>query len=197
MRQILSFLLVVVVFAAGVSAQDNPLKKSARGDWAKYLITTKNETVPLLSQKDQPRWRAVTNIADEFVRVDEYIMFGERRSGAGASAYNFKERYEPVPGIVKGANIKIISTSKDKLTIAGKQYECTKIVRKVDQALDESKVQSSWIGTSTLWLCDKLPLGLAKMENTYQIQLMKGDEAQKITETWVLAESGFKNWKED
>lgn len=197
MKQIFCYLLAAVVFAAGALAQDHPLKKSARGDWAKYSVTTNNETIPLMSSKDQQRWRAVTNATDDFVRVDHYTMFGNRRVGAGNSMYTFKERYEPVAGIKQAATVKIVSTSKDKLTIAGKQYECTKVVRKIDQPLDAAKIQSSWVGTSTLWICDKLPLGLAKMENVYQVQLDKSDKAQKVSEIWVLVDSGFKNWKEN
>jgi hypothetical protein len=68
-------------------------------------------------------------------------------------------------------------------------------VRKIEQPLDESTLQSSWVGTSTLWICDDLPLGLAKMENVYETRLSKSDKGQKLTEMWVLAEFGFKNWK--
>jgi hypothetical protein len=124
-------------------------------------------------------------------------MFGGRRSGAGGNLWYFKDRFEPVPGIGKSAKVEVISTSNAKLTVLGKPYNCTKIVRKIDQPLDESTVQSSWIGTSTLWICDDRPLGLAKMENVYQTKLSKSDKGQKLTETWVVAEFGFKNWKED
>ena len=97
----------------------------------------------------------------------------------------------------KSAKIQVVSTSKEKLSIAGKQYECTKVVRKVDQALDEATMESSWNGTSTIWYCPQVPLGLAKMENTYHSRLTKDDEGMKITETWVLVESGFKDWKDE
>lgn len=196
MRQFMCCLLAVTCVAV-VSAQENPLKKCSRGDWAKYLVTTKNETVPLMSGKDQPRWRAISNVTDEFVRIDNYTTFGGNRVSAGGTLSYLKERFEPVNGIASSIKIQVISSSKDKLTIAGKQYDCTKIVRKIDQPLDESQMQTSWIGTSTLWICDGIPLGLAKMENAYQSKMTKSDEGQKIVETWVVAESGFKNWKGD
>ena len=187
--------LLAIVFVAVVSAQENPLAKSSRGDWAKYLITINNETVPLASGKDQPRWWAVSDVGDGFVRIDGYMMFGGSRVGAGGNLFYFKEHFEPVSGLGKSAKVQVISTSKEKLTINGKQYDCTKIVRQIDQPLDESNVQAGWSGTSILWICDEFPLGLAKMENTYQSNMSKSDKGQKIRETWVIAEFGFKNWK--
>jgi hypothetical protein len=189
--------LFAFAFATGVSAQENPFKKSSSGDWVKYLVTTKNETVPAMSTKDQPRWKAITNKTDEFVRIDNYIMFGERRSGAGADLSYLKDPYEPVAGVAKSTKIQVVSTSKEKLTINGKQYECVKRVRKINQPVDESQLISSWIGTSTLWLCDDIPFGLAKMENAYQLKLTKDDQGQKLVESWTVAEFGFKNWTGD
>jgi hypothetical protein len=187
--------LLVVTFVAVVSAQENPLAKSSGGDWAKYLVTTKNETVPLMSGTDKPRWWAVSGVSDGFVRIDSYMMFGGSRVGAGGNMFSLKDRFEPVPGLGKSAKVQVTSTSKERLTINGKGYDCTKIVRTIDQPLDESIVQASWSGTSTLWICDELPLGLAKMENAYQTQMSKSDKGQKLIETWVIAEFGFKNWK--
>jgi hypothetical protein len=189
--------LLALTFVAMAYGQDNPFKRCAIGDWAKYVVSSKNETVPLMSVKDQPRWRVISNASDEWVRCDNYLVFGGQRRSGGGTIYNFKDRYEPVPGIAQSAQLKIVSSAKEKVTVNGKQYDCTKIVRKIDQPLDEAKLITSWIGTSTLWLCDQVPLGLVKMENVYETQLTKSDKANKITETWVLAESGFKNWKEE
>ena len=148
-----------------------------------------------MSEKDQPLWWTVSDVREGLVRVDGYMMFGGRRAPAGGTLFHFKDRFEPVLEVVKSAKVQVLSTSKEKLSINGKQYDCTKIVRKIDQPLDESKLQTSWSGTSTLWICDQLPLGLAKMENAYQIKRSKSDNGEKITETWVIAEFGFKNWK--
>ena len=194
MKRIASILLAVAIGAAAL-AQENPLTKSSVGDWAKYLVTTKNETVPLMSSKDQPKWRALSNVTNEFVRIDSYVMFSGRRSGAGGTLSYFKDRYEPIMGIVKSAKVEVTSSTKETLTIKGKQYSCNKIVRKINQPLDEANVVSSWIGTSTIWVCTDLPLRLARMENVYETRLSKSDKGQKIGETWVLDDFGFKNWK--
>jgi len=186
--------LFVVTSAAG---QDNPLARSSNGDWVKYLVTTKNETEPLLSSKDLPRWKAITNVGPDFVRIDDYMFFGGRRVGGGGSIAEFKNRYEPVPGIVQATKVQVTSTTKEKLTINGKSYSCTKLVRKIDQRLDENTLQTGWSGTSTLWLCNDIPLGLAKMENAYHSRLVSSDAGQKVVETWIVTEFGFKNWKED
>jgi hypothetical protein len=179
-----------------VSAQENPLTKCAVNDWAKYLVTTKNETVPLMSTKDRPVWLAVRNADKDFVYLDNYSMWGNSRHAAGGSPHHpGHERFEPVPDIAISTPVEIVSTSKEALTINGVKYECTKVVRKIDQPLDDKKLVGAWKGTSTLWICDKLPLGLAKMENVCETRSSKSDKGQKITETWVIAEFGFKNWK--
>jgi hypothetical protein len=104
-------------------------------------------------------------------------MFGGRRSNGGGTLYHTNEPFEPAPGIGKTAKIDIVSTTKEKLTIKDKQYDCTKIVRKIDQPLDEKSIISSWNGTSTLWICNELPLGLAKTENAYE-NVKKGQRAK-------------------
>jgi hypothetical protein len=149
----------------------------------------------LMSTKDQQRWWTVSNVDEGFVRVDSYMMFGGNRVGGGGNMYTFKERFEPVAGIGKTAKVQIVSSSAEKLSIKGKQYTCTKIVRKIDQPLDDEKVVMGWLGTSTLWICNDVPLGLAKMENSFQQTLSKSDKPQKIVETWVVDDFGFKNWK--
>lgn len=188
--------LLAVALAAAASAQENPLAKSSQGDWAKYLVTTKNETVPLMSSKDSPRWRTVSDVDEKYVRVEGYQEFGNRRvrSGGGVLCY-FKDPYEPIWELGGTAKIQLTSSTKENLTINGKQYACTKIVRKVDKTLNENTAQASWVGTSTIWVCNDLPLGLAKMENVYEKKMSKSDKGQKIVETWILAEFGFKNWK--
>ena len=195
MRQIL-FSLLALTCVAMVSAQDNPLTRCAVNDWAKYLVTTKNETVPLMSTKDRPVWLAVRNADKDFVYLDNYSMWGKARHAAGGSPHHpARERFEPVPDIAISTPVEIVSTSKEALTINGVKYDCTKVVRKIDQPLDDKKLVAAWKGTSTLWICDKLPLGLAKMENVCETRSSKSDKGEKITETWVIAEFGFKNWK--
>jgi hypothetical protein len=189
--------LLAVAFVTVASAQDNPLKRCAVGDWAKYLVTTKNETIPMMSGKDKPNWRVVAVVIEDAVRINGYFMIGQNRSSTGGAIYSSKEPYEPVAGLSRSKKVKVVSTSKEKLTIGGKQYDCTKIVRKVDQPLDETTFSASWIGTSTLWFADSVPLGLVKMENSYFTKLTKEDDGMKIAETWVLAEYGFKDWKEE
>jgi hypothetical protein len=194
MKQIL-FCMLAIVAATAVSAQENPLAKSSRGDWARYLVTSTNETEPLMSSKDQQRWWNVSNVGEGFVRIDSYLMFGGNRVGGGGNVYYFKDHFEPVAGIGKSAKVQVVSTSTEKLSIKGKQYGCTKIVRKIDQPLDEANIVMGWAGTSTIWICSDIPLGLAKVENRYLSTMSKSDKAQKIVETWVVDDFGFKNWK--
>ena len=196
MKHLVCCLLALAVGTVA-SAQDNPLAKSSAGDWAKYLVTTKNETIPLMSTKDQQHWRVVKFVDNDAVGINGYFMVGENRSTTGGNIYNLKDRYEPVLGIMRSKQVKVVSTSKEKLTVGGKQYECTKIVRKVNQPVDEAAMESSWIGTSTVWMSEAVPLGLVKMENAYHTRLTKDDEGMKISETWVLAEYGYKDWKEE
>ncbi len=55
-----------------------------------------------------------------------------------------------------------------------------------------------WNGTSTIWVCPDIPVGgIVKIENQYQSQDTAGSKPQKISETWMLADFGFKDWKEE
>ena len=188
-------LMIVATSFATANAQDNPLAKTAVGDWAKYIVNTVNETVPMMSAKDKPYWRYAAVVIDGSVRINGEYFVGENKAIDGGVIHNIKDRYEPAVGLTNSKNVKVVSTSKEKVTAGGKQYDCTKIVRKVDQPVNEETFAASWIGTSTLWVSDAVPLGLVKMENAYHMKMTKDDEGMKIKETWVLAEFGFKNWK--
>lgn len=187
--------LLVVASLTAANAQNNPLAKTAVGDWAKYIVNTTNETIPMMSAKDKPHWRYAAVVLDDAVRINGEYFVGENKAIDGGTIHNLKDRYEPALGLRNSKNVKIVSTSKEKITVGGKQYDCTKIVRKVDQPVNEATFGASWVGTSTLWVSDAVPLGLVKMENAYHTKMTKDDEGMKIKETWVLAEFGFKDWK--
>ncbi len=178
-------------------SQVNLLTKAAVGDWAEYSVTRENETIPLMSFKDQKHWRAISVVDESGVRMDEYLMFGgDRRTSLGRIVY-FSKPFEPISGLAEAATVTIVSESAETLTLASKSYACTKIQRKINQPLNDEKLQTKWVGTSTIWISPDVPLGgLVKMENTYEEQLNSSIEANKIVETWVLTDFGFKNWKE-
>jgi hypothetical protein len=196
MKRFLCCLLALSVVALA-SAQENPLAKASVGDWAKYTINRTNETIPMMSAKDQPYWRYAMVVLEDAVRINGQYFVGGNKSTDGGIIHSLKDRYEPVSGLGKSKYVKVVSTSKEQLTVAGKKYDCVKIVRKVDQPVDEATFAASWVGTSTLWVSAAVPLGLVKMENAYHTRLTKEDEGMKIKETWVLVESGFKNWPEE
>jgi hypothetical protein len=151
----------------------------------------------LLSVKDQQRWRVVSTVLDTGVRVDNYSTVAGSRTGMGESLYYFDKPYEPVTGISPDAKIEVVSTTPDNVTIKGKALACTKVVRKVTQPVSAATFQAGWNGTSTIWLCPDVPVGgLVKVENHYQSQLFADSKPNTIVETWLLTDSGFKNWKE-
>jgi len=72
---------LVILFAATLTfatAQVNLLTKASFGDWAEYSVTRENKTIPLMSFKDQKRWRIISTVDDSHVRIDE----GGRAEGA-------------------------------------------------------------------------------------------------------------------
>jgi hypothetical protein len=175
----------------------HPLAKASDGDWVQFTVNQKNETVPLMSVKDQPRWRVVSTVLETGVRVDYYTMFAGRRSGMGGALYYFNKPYEPVNDISAEAKIEVISSTADTVTIKGKALACTKVVRKVTQPVNAATFRPGWNGMSTIWLCPDIPVGgLVKVENDYQSQLTADSKPNKIAETWLLSDFGFKNWKE-
>jgi hypothetical protein len=100
------------------------------------------------------------------------------------------------PAITRLDNKHGTNQDAENLTVKGKSYACTKIVRKVSRAADISEIQSGWNGTSTLWLSPDVPVGgLVKIENRYASQQTPGSKPNMITETWLLTDFGFKNWK--
>jgi hypothetical protein len=180
------YLVLTLSVATIASAQENPLGKTSVGDWAKYTINRTNETIPMMSAKNQPYWRYAMVVLDDAVRINgQYYV------------HSLKDRFEPVSGLGNSKYVKVVSTAKEQVTVAGKKYDCVKIVRKVDQPVDETNFTASWVGTSTLWVSTAVPLGLVKMENAYHTKLNKEDDGMKIKETWVLTECGFKNWPEE
>lgn len=192
------FLIALFVTASAFAeGQVNLLTKADFGDWAEYSVTRENKTIPMLGFKDQKRWRTVSVVDESGVRIDEYFMMaGQRTTGLGRIV-SLSKPFEPISGLAETARVTVVSESAETLTLAGKSYSCTKIQRKINQPVDDEKFQAKWEGTSTLWICPDVPLGgLVKMENSYTEQLNSSVEANKIVETWMLTDFGFKDWKE-
>ena len=106
------------------------------------------------------------------VRIDNYAIIAGHRSTMGGSFRYFNKPFEPVNELSEGAKIDIVSTTTENVTVKGKSYACTKIVRKVSRPVDISKIQSGWSGTSSIWLSPDAPVGgLVKIENRYSSQL--------------------------
>jgi hypothetical protein len=201
MRKASLMILVVaaLVFpAVSAAAQTaNPLTKASQGDWAQYAVSVDNATVPIMNMKDQQRWRVVSVVQATGVRIDNYSVMPGGRTSMGGSVSNFDKPFEPVFEIASGAKIEVVSSAPETLTVKGKPYACTKIVRQVSRTLNPASMQSGWNGTSTIWLCPEIPVGgVVKIENRYESQLTGEAKPEKIKETWMLVDFGFKDWKE-
>jgi hypothetical protein len=201
MRKASLMILVVAVLvfpAVPAAAQTaNPLTKASDDDWAEYAVSVDNATVPILNMKDQQRWRVVSVVQATGVRIDNYSIMPGGRTSMGGSVSSFDKPFEPVFEIGNGAKIEVVSSAPETLTVKGKPYACTKIVRKVSRTLNPASMQTGWNGTSTIWLCPEIPVGgVVKIENQYESQLTGEAKPEKIKETWVLVDFGFKNWKE-
>ena len=189
MKIIGSITLALIALCFAYAEAVHPLDKAALNDWAQFTVNMKNETTPLLSVENQQRWRVVSVVQATGVRVDNYSTMAGKRTRMGGSLYYFNKPYEPVSGIPLDAKIEVVSTTSDNVTIKNQVLSCTKIVRKV--------TQTGWNGTSAIWLCPDIPVGgLVKVENRYESRLTAESKPNKIVETWLLTDSGFKNWKE-
>lgn len=201
MKKSKTFVTILVVFFAVLNLAwgqtgTNPLAKAQVGDWAQYVFNSQNGTVPMLSVKDQQHWRVISVVLKTGVRIDEYFIMAGKRNGPLGRLANFDKPFEPVNGIGEGAKIDIVSSSQENLAVNGKTYACTKIVRKVVQLADIMKGQEGWNGTSTIWICPDIPVGgVVRIENRYESQLTPDSKPNKLVETLILTDFGFKNWK--
>jgi hypothetical protein len=191
------FAAVLARGAAPAGQTSNPLSKAGQGDWAQYAVSVDNATIPIMNVNDQPRWRVVTVVQATGVRIDNYSIMPGGRASMGGSLFSFGKPFEPVFEIVNGTKIEVASSTPESLTVKGKTAACTKIVRKVSRPVDATTMQSGWNGTSTVWLCPDFPVGgVVKIENLYEARRTADSKPEKIKETWVLTDFGFKNWKE-
>jgi hypothetical protein len=197
MTKILITSFVLLVSALDASGQGtNPVAKAAVNDWAKYTVNTQNATLPSLSVQNQDHWRVVSVVLPTGVRIDNYVMIAGSHTSMGGSLLPSNKPFEPVLELSNGAKIEVVSSTAENVTVKGKSYACTKIVRKVSRQVDMSNLQSGWNGSSTIWLSPDIPVGgLVKIENRYTTQLTPDSEPNSITETWLLSDFGFKNWK--
>jgi hypothetical protein len=189
--------LSLMISSLSLAQTANPLSKAGQGDWVKFTVNIENQTEPFLSVKDKEHWRDVSSVQPTMARIDNYTTMGGRRAGLGPIMVEFDKPYEPVPGLA-GAKIKVFSSAAESLTVKGKTYACTKIVRQISKPVDAAMLESGWNGTSTIWVCPDIPVGgVVKIENQYESQLTADSKPNKINETWVLADFGLKNWVEE
>lgn len=193
MKKLFIPVLLGLVSILAVHAGDNPLASAKKGDWAKYLVTTDVEGNRFLSSRDVPRWWAVDSTnADGRVVIRNFMFIQGKRVSAGGSVFHAKGSFEPI-AFSKNARVEIASRSMESITALGRSVECIKIVRRVDSPCGPGR--PGWVGTSTLWLSDSVPIGLARMENEYDFQIAPGGKPSHNHEIWTLAEAGS-DWKE-
>lgn len=162
---LLAVALGVAVAGFMFALQIHPLSEAGEGDWAQYSVTVDKSTTPLLSVKDQKRWRVVQNVDDSGIVIANYTEMGGGRATMGPVSVALDKPFEPVFEISQGAKIEIVSSGSESLTVKGKSYACTKTVRKVTRPSNAEIMQAAWNGTSTIWTSPDVPLGIVKIEN--------------------------------
>jgi hypothetical protein len=182
------FAILAVVSGIAVAGflsalQTHPLSKAGEGDWARYTVTVDNSTTPFLSVKDQKRWRVVQNVDESGIVVANYTEMGGGRATMGPVSVAFDKPFEPVFEIAQGAKIEVVSSGPESLTVKGKSYACTKTVRRVTRPSNAETMQPAWNGTSTIWTSPDVPLGIVKIENQCETELMPGSPPDKVKET--------------
>jgi hypothetical protein len=189
MTRLLGFAIVIGVQA--YSADPSPVSGKA-GDWARFLVTRKNEAMSFQNFTDAPRYRVLRDVNGAYVTIDLLSESNGRRNTIGGGRFGPTGPYDPTLQIFAPGQVKETSRSEETIVAAGKSYACTKVVRTIARPFDKQKGQSGWNGTSTVWLSATVPLGLVKVVNDYAEDY--GAKASKISETWIL-ESAGSNWK--
>jgi hypothetical protein len=87
------------------------------------------------------------------------------------------------PGPVVSGRAQKGNSYKKSLTVKGKSYACTKTVRRVTRPSNAEPMQPAWNGTSTIWTSPDVPLGIVKIENQCETELMPGSPPDKVKET--------------
>jgi hypothetical protein len=192
MHRILAMLLAAALAPQVLASDAAPTPSTKAGDWAKYLVTSKSDKMPMWNKTDEPKWRVFRAGTPKAFGIETILEAAGQRNSFGVIAFNPGRLYDPTLVPTKAGQVKEVSRAQETVTAAGKSYACTRVERKIDRPADPNSGIGGWRGTSTVWLSDSVPLGLVKMANEYEEDM--GGTWFKRTETWVLAETG-KAWK--
>jgi hypothetical protein len=192
MHRIPVMLLAAALATQTLAADKAPLPGTKDKDWAKYLVTSKSDKMPMYDKTDEPMWRVFRAGTDKTFGIQTFFEARGERHSNGVIAFNPGQPYDPTLVPIKAGQVKEVSRAQETVTAAGKSYACTRVERKIDSPADPATGMGGWRGTSTVWLSN-VPLGLVKMANQFEENM--GGTVFKRTETWVLAEAGSR-WKD-
>ena len=180
--------LVVLLLAGETFSQQATLKNSGIKDWARYSISISNLTDQVEGEKKTVDvWYYVDTINSGTIVLRSLQQLGSSRIANGIMMGTLNDFFVPGLALPKTAAIEYSALAQEDLSLNGKEYSCTKLVRRISVSPDTGV--SDWNGTSTVWLNSSVPFGILRIENDYI------KDARHMQELWVLSDCGFGNWK--
>jgi hypothetical protein len=182
-RRLLAALAVLVVPFAATAADDNPYKSAKVGDYATYKMDMKFGDMPITGTVTA----TVTAKTDKEATVKVTGKVNNIDIPAQEQKIDLTKPYDPTKvggGLPPGVDAKIekLKEGKEKVKVAGKEYETTWATFKMT-----SKAMGMDISADIkAWMAKDVPLGLAKMEMTTAVA------GQTMKMTMELTESGNK-----
>ena len=180
-RLLAALLMAAAPLAARAVEEENPYKKVKVGDFATYKMTTKFGGATIEGTSTQ----TVTAKTDKEATVKMTIKANGMEQSV-EQKIDLTKPYDPTKtGVPAGADVKIekLKEGKEKLKVAGKEYETTWQSFKLSGKAMGVEIN----GEVKVWQSKDMPLSVVKMESTAEVA------GQKVESTMELTESGRKS----
>jgi hypothetical protein len=186
-------LTLCLVPLASRAQDDNPFKNAKVGDYATYKLETKLPSFSFGGTLTQTV--TAKNDKEATVKMTGTVNVGDMKKDVPVSEQriDLTKPYDPTklnaPGGVPagiGAKIEKDKEGKEKLKVAGKEYDCTWTTYKLKARPKDIDIEAEL----KVWMAKDIPLGLARMEMKAEISAQGGKQAMNMT--LELTETGNK-----
>ena len=186
-RPFASALAVCLASLAARAADENPYKNVNVGDYATYKIDTKIAGVPVSGVMT----RTVTAKSDKEATVKSATKLSfngvDKELTVPDEKIALDKPYDPsnlgeAGGVAPGSESKKLNEGKEKIKVAGKEYEAAWTTYKLKARTMGQDIDADL----KVWMSKDIPMGVARMELKAVIA------KQELTLTMELTESGTK-----
>lgn len=177
------FAVALVVCTAPVAARaaddENPYKNVKVGDFATYKMTTKVAGFDVAGTMTQ----SITKKTDKEATIKVVASVNGMDLPAQEQTIDLTKPYDPtkVGGLPGGADATVEKgkEGKEKLKVAGKEYETTWTTYKV-----KAKANGQDIAADVkTWMSKDVPMGMVKMDMKMEVMKMQVEMSMELTET--------------